>query len=1271
MQWDKNDKYAVLIGFIFSIILTLCILRNFIFEPGLVESGDIYFPYRFDDEPQYVWNRFLSSTHVPYHQVIFSWLTPLVETGAWLIPFSGISASIETLQRVLWSLFITLISFMSFITVFKYARTVFQRPFPCFAASMLASFLYTVNPYVVGIMQWWPNLLSYAFLPAFFFLVPAAITHPKWNGTLKIGLVAALLLALNFCSPGAALNTVLFLLFLIIIEFFFIVRKDFLRTLLRCSIVFIEMLGLALLLNTYAILPFSLFQEEFKWGGQGIPLQVKGLLGEGGANIKLIDAFRLWKWSETGRFAFTPRPLLTLIVPLIAISTLVLFTVKLVQPQRFSSLKVIEKKTIITLALLIVFSLFLAKGINDPFGDVYIWLVFSTPFSWLFEHSEVWIRYLCLAYTFLCSLLLAQLVNRIQLTSIPKNVRITFFNITKQIPQRLIKRVLWLWKAKLALSLVMLIIFSVAIRTDTIAAYTSSLFLGTADNLLIPSTIPKPYYNVNDWLTMQSGEFRTVWLPIEGSLSWWRTSGPLHHPIGDWASSRPIATTNHPTQKNYMTFTLSYLQHEDTFAKLLGLFNVKYIINHLDVEDSEDEMLYESLKKNSRLTQVYQDNFLYVFENEQYNPYVRAITQPVLAVGNLRVLDLTSMISTFNLSNSAIIFAEQLPGLGMEVLNSISANTTLLFYNSIFTDLLFNSLRSEYIYTPTNYLRNNLQWRVEDRREVMNFEFDYGKGYVYSLEKRSFSFEIEVLQPNSYEVWARVLGTQGFTLRIGEYTNTEISTPLDPNGFTWVKLGETELLEGTHEITLINEKGWGNLNLLAIVPPDELNKTRTKTLDSLLQGKIRIVHFFDNYVLGWTKGYQTNYHEQFTDGDEEAPLWEFYGNWTIRPDNGNKILSQLNDTLQNAWIEVGENYTMGDGFFELDVRLASRNTGPPNPIAITIIREHEDYHSYIVSYTVQNAKITIWKSVEGDLFKLGEAECSIETDQWYTFRLEFEDTQISLYLNNTLYLNTCDNLPPYVYPTGKIYLGTSTAQVDFDNVQIGEVSHKSRTIRVIQDAEYKFAVHTEAKMTDHTPIITVDGINYSLQVDHEADDQEWCYSPPIELAQGDHQVTIFLPYNVIDSQLVYFSLLHPEEALTLDDIFPDRSQNPSIEYERIEAETCRVTINTSTPFILAFSETYHQLWQASTENLEYKHFPLDSQLNGYFINQTGYTPIIIEFLPGRAHALGEAISTATLLLMFISYLFLENCIREKVLKSLKKSKDILKMMRTKKLSVDP
>ncbi len=82
----------------------------------------------------------------------------------------------------------------------------------------------------------------------------------------------------------------------------------------------------------------------------------------------------------------------------------------------------------------------------------------------------------------------------------------------------------------------------------------------------------------------------------------------------------------------------------------------------------------------------------------------------------------------------------------------------------------------------------------------MNYEFDYGKGYVYSLlDTVPFSFDIDVKKTGTYEVWARVLGSQKLTLLINDFNKTVESSPLDPNGFTWVKLGELMLNEGKHE----------------------------------------------------------------------------------------------------------------------------------------------------------------------------------------------------------------------------------------------------------------------------------------------------------------------------------------------------------------------------------------------------------------------------------------------------------------------------------------
>jgi len=1244
-ELDNHVKYAIIIGLAFSITLTLIILRKVIFTPGLIESGDIYFSYTLDQEPLYVWNRFLSSIHVPYHHVVFSWLTPLMEIAA---SAKLVSASIETLQRLLWSLFFTLISFVIFIVVFKYTRKVFDRTLPCYAAAILASIIYTFNPYVVGTIQWWPNLLSYALLPLFFILIPAAVNDPSWKGTVKIGLAPALLLALNFCSPGAALNTTLFILFLIAVEFISKIRKGVIRYFFRCSVLLIEIVGLALLLNIYAILPFSLFQEEYTWGGQNIPLQVEGLYGAGGANIKIWDAFRLWKSSVIEPFALNTRSLLTLVVPVIATSALTVFIIKALSPKHFSSLKKIDKKTLVTITLLILLALFLAKGINEPFGDFYIWLVFSTPFSWLFEHSEVWIRYLCLAYAFLCSLLLAQLVNRIHSPTVHKKYRITFFKLKRQFPQRIQQYASWIWNSKTVISIIAIIIFSVSVRTATIQAYQSSLFLGDGSHVLRPSVLPQPYYDVNDWFSNDNEEFRTIWLPISGTPTWWVTGGHPPHPIGDWASSRPIATTNHPSQKTFMSFTLDRASAYNKFAELLGIFNVKYVINHQDTYGSNDKHVYEILKDNPILRQVYNNDFLYVFENEYFQSYVRTLNKAVVCISNLRALDLSSTISTFNMSNLAIIFPEQLPGLGMDALKHLTNNDLLLFFNKPFTDLLFNSLSGEYIHAPSSYLRGNVQWRVEDREDVMKYEFDYGKGYVYSLEKRPFSFKIDVKKSCTYEAWARVLGWQRLTLLINDFNKT-VAGGSESEGFTWVKLGELMLNEGNHELTIINDAGWGNINLIAVVPVEELENKKEILLDYINESNTRIVNIFDEKLLGQKKSTIISFQESFDDISEKTPPWLFSGNWTITDIDGNKVLSQLNENSESTWIRVGNNLTMMDGFFEVNIKLKSGSV-------VGVTREQQQGQSYIFTYTGQDKKLIIWKTVDQDIIKLGEADFIMDIDQWYNWRLEIKGPQISLYVNGTRYIDTVDEEPPYEY--GQISLHTSSTKADFDNVKFYDfVQFLNKGI--FKDSEYILALRTVGGAANKDSLVYVDGKKYSLVYRTGSVDSEWKHTPPINLTQGQHRISI--PYQVNEKikQLVVFSISKNEEIMTVDDIFKGETMNPIIEYEKLEAEEYTVKVNSSNPFILAFSETYHGLWQASTDDLEYQKVPLYSQINGFFINKTGSFTIKIEFLPSRAHYLGETISTLTLLSMFISYIFLEDHIRRNLMHYFKKIKDML------------
>jgi hypothetical protein len=455
------------------------------------------------------------------------------------------------------------------------------------------------------------------------------------------------------------------------------------------------------------------------------------------------------------------------------------------------------------------------------------------------------------------------------------------------------------------------------------------------------------------------------------------------------------------------------------------------------------------------------------------------------------------------------------------------------------------------------------------------------------------------------------------------------------------------LNEGNHELTIINDEGWGNINLIAVVPQEELENKREVLLDYLNESNTRIVNIFDGQYL---EGSQLPiFQESFNDNASETPPWLFNGNWTIREVNGNKLLSQMNETGESTWINVGNNLTMMDGIFEVDIKLKSG-------ISVGVTREKQQGQSYIFMYTDQDEKLIIWKTVDQDIIKLGEADFLMDIDRWYNWRLKFQGPQISLYVNGSHTIDIVDDEPPYA--SGQISLHTSSAKADFDNIKYWNPS-LSINLLTLKDTEYILALSTVTGSDNGDITINIDGVEYFLNSDIGSNDSEWKYTLPINLTQGQHRITVFPPYGVKINKLVVFSISKNEELMTVDDIFRGETMNPIIEYEKLEAEKYTVKVNASNPFILAFSETYHGLWQASTDDLEYQKVPLYSQINGFFINKTGSFTIKIEFLPSRAHYLGEAISTLTLLSMFISGIILEDRIRRNLMHYFKKIKDML------------
>lgn len=148
------------------------------------------------------------------------------------------------------------------------------------------------------------------------------------------------------------------------------------------------------------------------------------------------------------------------------------------------------------------------------------------------------------------------------------------------------------------------------------------------------------------------------------------------------------------------------------------------------------------------------------------------------------------------------------------------------------------------------------------------------------------------------------------------------------------------------------------------------------------------------------------------------------------------------------------------------------------------------------------------------------------------------------------------------------------------------------------------------------------------------------------LTEGPHNLTVFIkePENI--KSIVVFSV-NNSSLTTLSDVFKDKEASSIMKYEKVSSEKWIVDVNTSRPFILAFSEPYYDLWQASVEGTTFKNFPLFSQINGYFINKSGKYVVQINFTLQKFLRDGLIISGTTLSLTTVLLVSTEYIIRKR------------------------
>lgn len=153
----------------------------------------------------------------------------------------------------------------------------------------------------------------------------------------------------------------------------------------------------------------------------------------------------------------------------------------------------------------------------------------------------------------------------------------------------------------------------------------------------------------------------------------------------------------------------------------------------------------------------------------------------------------------------------------------------------------------------------------------------------------------------------------------------------------------------------------------------------------------------------------------------------------------------------------------------------------------------------------------------------------------------------------------------------------------------------------------------------------------------------WASFGSFSLASGEHRIFVDATGDVTVDEIILFSTKDASDRL--DQLFDDGSQ-VSVDTEYVNSYTYQVRTNSSSPFILVLSESYHPMWKAYVDGQSISSLPAYSFLNAFFVPE-GNHEISIEFTGQNYVTLGGLISSATIIGL-VALGFLDWKLRKKV-----------------------
>jgi glycosyltransferase involved in cell wall biosynthesis len=522
-------------------------------------------------------------------------------------------------------------------------------------------------------------------------------------------------------------------------------------------------------------------------------------------------------------------------------------------------------------ALSMLISVFIAKGPHPPLGQAFIWAWFNVPHFSVFRAANRWVMMAAFSHAFFVAVLVCRLLSNIKSKSylrfegkpLKKVLKLSGFGEAKALElsmdfvNQIFKEI---HKILHFLAIILLILVFIN------GFFACFFFFSYGLQVYTP---PKLYREPYEWITNLPCDYKVV--SVGCSPSEWdkspviesdfahsamRTTIGWGHDIGfdsSFIHDKPVLQNGgwdfRPRELvDYMRFYLVRNKLTKKLLQILGVFSYKYIVIPPYISDETREFFLNQVG----YTTIYNKSSL-ILENNYSTSRIFATKHSLFILGGFESFQALSTIEGLDLNRYSLYFAptttESLPLMR----STLNRTDVFFFVNSDILDLAMLSFDKPNLILVGSYGASSLNvteyWVKRSSWRTVG-ALTFSGETLTTIGKNRIDIPFQIDSDGFYDIWLRV----GFAPYRGELTimvDGEPTSPIIPeyphwSTLKWVKITSLKLAGGKHLISLENDgKGYNDVDAIAIIKPEDLEKVLNETLEILQNFSGRIAYYLD------------------------------------------------------------------------------------------------------------------------------------------------------------------------------------------------------------------------------------------------------------------------------------------------------------------------------------------------------------------------------------------------------------------------------------------